>query len=98
MLARAMRIHLALALLLTAPCVAIAQPADCPALPSTGSMLPLSLDLANRPGVPPGTTGQAWIGVPMEAPRTNCGEAMPPADVLRGEPGDVLHGPRPYNR
>ena len=36
-----------------------AQPADCPTEPSAGPMMPLSLDLAGRPGVPRGVTGQS---------------------------------------
>jgi hypothetical protein len=68
-----------------------AQPADCPAEPSTGPMLPLSLDLGGRAGVPRGVTGQAYVGVPMGAPGVACGGAPPPPrDILRGEPGNVL--------
>jgi hypothetical protein len=73
---------------------AVAQPADCPVEPSEGSTLPLKLDLAGRTGVPPGTTGQAYIAVPMTPPGYACEDtAPPPKDVLHGEPGDVLHGP-----
>ena len=69
-----------------------AQPADCPAEPSAGPMLPLSLDLGGRPGVPLGVTGQAYVGVPMGGPGVTCGGAPgpPPHDILRGEPGNVL--------
>ena len=69
-----------------------AQPADCPAEPSAGPMLPLSLDLGGRPGVPRGVTGQAYVGVPMGGPGVTCGGAPgpPPHDILRGEPGNVL--------
>jgi hypothetical protein len=74
-----------------------AQPADCPAEPSAGPMLPLSLDLGGRPGVPRGVTGQAYVGVPMGAPGVACGSAPrpPPRDILRGEPGNVLGPPSP---
>jgi len=71
---------------------ALAQPADCPTVPAQGPSIPLSIDLAGRPGVPSGTTGQAWVQVPMQAPRTDCGEPSAPKDVLRGEPGDLLRG------
>lgn len=81
---------------------ATAQPVDCPVEPSGGLTLPLSLDLAGRRGVPAGTTGQAFIAVPMQPPGIACGDARPPPmDVLQGEPGstlgppmrDLLHGP-----
>lgn len=56
-------------------------------------MLPLALDLGGRPGVPAGTTGQAYIAVPLGTPGYAChSDAPPPDDLLRGEPGDVLHG------
>jgi hypothetical protein len=68
-------------------------------------MLPLSLDLAGRPGVPAGTTGQAYVVVPTVPPGVACRDAPPPppVDILRGEPGstfgppshDLLHGPTP---
>ncbi|HVC63018.1 MAG TPA: hypothetical protein VND19_21975 [Acetobacteraceae bacterium] len=71
---------------------AMAQPADCPARPAPGPSLPLAIDLAGRPGVPSGVTGQAFIAVPMQAPQTGCGEQRAPSDVLGGEPGDLLRG------
>ena len=40
-------------------------------------------------------TGQIIIGVPAQAPRTDCGEPSLPADVLRGAPGDLLRGTPP---
>jgi hypothetical protein len=71
-----------------------AQPADCPSEPSSGQTLSLSLDLAGRSGVPSGTTGQAYVGVPLAAPGIACRDAPPlPSDVLHGEPGDPLRGP-----
>jgi hypothetical protein len=73
-----------------------AQPADCPTEPSAGPMLPLSLDLAGRPGVPRGVTGQTYVEVPMGAPGIACRNAPPPPrDILRGEPGNVLGPPSP---
>ncbi len=87
-----MRILLAL-LLSFALREAVAQPADCPSAPPTGATLPLQLDLAGRPGVPPGVSGQAFVGVPMTAPGIACDDAAPPPrDILRGEPGDALRG------
>jgi hypothetical protein len=74
--------------------VAAAQTADCPVEPSAGPMLPLSLDLAGRPGVPVGTTGHAYVAVPMGAPGVACQDAPPPPlDVLHGEPGPTLGPP-----
>src|SRR5271163_4427237 len=71
------------------------QPTDCPPEPSGDSGLDLSIDLAGRPGVPSGLTGQVEIQVPTGSPATeSCrAEQPPPHDVLGGEPGDVLHGP-----
>jgi len=72
---------------------AMAQPADCPAVPAApGGSLPVTIDLSGRSGVPSGVNGKAWVNVPMQAPRTDCGEPAAPADVLRGEPGDLLRG------
>ncbi len=73
---------------------ASAQPADCPTEPPSGPMLPLALDLAGRTNVPSGTTGQAYVAVPLAPPGIACRDApRPPADVLHGEPGDPLRGP-----
>jgi hypothetical protein len=73
---------------------ASAQPADCLTAPSSGSMLPLALDLAGRRGVPSDVTGQAYVEVPMEAPGIACAIPPPSPDVLRGPPSDVLRGAR----
>jgi hypothetical protein len=70
-----------------------AQPADCPAEASPGQTMSLSLDLAGRPGVPTGVTGQAYVDVPIGAPGIACDGPSPPADILHGEPGNVLGGP-----
>jgi hypothetical protein len=69
-----------------------AQPADCPAAPAMGPSLSVGIDLAGRPGVPTGTTGKAYVAVPMQGQVADCGEPAPPADVLHGEPGDLLRG------
>ena len=77
-----------------APLVAAAQPADCPTASPSGPMLPLALDLAHRPGVRKGVTGEAYVGVPLRPPGMACEDTpAPPRDGLRGEPGDVLGGP-----
>jgi hypothetical protein len=70
---------------------ATAQPANCATEPSVGSTLPLSLDLAGRPGVPKGFIGQAYVDLPIGQPGVACRDASPPPrDILRGERGDVL--------
>ena len=65
-------------------------------------MLPLSLDLAGRPGVPRGVAGQAYVDLPIGPPGIACRDARPPPrDILHGEPGnpmgpsspDLLRGP-----
>lgn len=80
-------------LLLGSPCAA--QPADCPAPPPRGPVLPLELELAGRPGVPSGVAGQAFVAVPMMPQGNACHDARPPPrDVLRGPPSDdLLRGP-----
>ncbi|HME19807.1 MAG TPA: hypothetical protein VKI44_00315 [Acetobacteraceae bacterium] len=89
-----MRLVLVALLLVVVSRGAAAQPADCPTEPSAGPMLPLALDLAGRTGVPSGTTGQAYVAVPLTPPGIACRDAPPPPrDVLRGEPGDLLRGP-----
>ena len=73
---------------------AAAQPADCPSEPAFGQKLPLALNLAGRAGVPAGTTGQAYVDIPLAPPGIACrDEAARPSDVLHGEPGDLLRGP-----
>ena len=84
-----------LVLLVLGPTGANGQQTDCPPAPSGESGLDLSIDLAGRPGVPSGLTGQVYLQVPTGPPATgSCWtEPPPPHDVLGGEPGDVLHGP-----
>jgi hypothetical protein len=61
--------------------------ADCATAEPPGPTLPLSLNLPNN-------QGQAYLAVPIAPPEMACEEApRPPADVLRGEPGDLLRGP-----
>ncbi len=61
--------------------------ADCTAAEPNGPTLPLSLNLPNN-------NGEVYVAIPITPPRMACEEApRPPADVLRGEPGDLLHGP-----
>ena len=61
--------------------------ANCATAEPAGPMLPLSLNLPNN-------QGEAYVTVPISPPGMACEEApRPPADVLRGEPGDPLHGP-----
>ena len=52
----------------------------------------MSVNLAGRPGAPAGASGRTTLEVPMQAPRTDRGEPSAPADVLGGEPGDLLRG------
>ncbi len=90
-----MRGWLLSALLVMIPPCASGQQTDCPPAQPGGPGLPLSIDLAGRPGVPSGLTGQVYIQVPSDPPATeSCRtERPPPRDVLGGEPGDVLRGP-----
>jgi hypothetical protein len=86
-----------LSLMIASP-AAVARGPDCQTElstePSAGSTMPLSLDLSGRPGVPLGTTGQAYVAVPMQPPGIACRDAKPPpSDTLRGEPGDTLGPP-----
>ena len=86
-----MRWLLVAGLLTVVPHAASAQPADCLTAPPSGATLPLSLDLAGRHGVPFGVSGEAYVAVPMEAPGIACAIPPLPADVLRGERGDLLN-------
>jgi len=90
-----MRVWWLSVLLVLAPLRAGAEQPDCTPAPHDGPPLDLSIDLAGRPGVPSGLTGQVEIQVPTDQPAAeSCRtEQPPPRDVLGGEPGDVLHGP-----
>ena len=66
----------------------------------TGPVMPMAIDLAGRPGVPKGISGQVYVEVPRrDAPAdpaisTAChDDKPPPRDILHGEPADVLGGP-----
>ena len=60
-----MRIWMLVPILLLVAARVAAQPADCDAGRPPAGTLPLSLDLAGRPGVPSGVTGQMEIEVPL---------------------------------
>jgi hypothetical protein len=61
--------------------------ADCTTPEPIGPTLPLSLNLPNN-------QGEAYVSVPIAPPGMACEDVpRPPADVLRGEPGDLLRGP-----
>jgi hypothetical protein len=71
-----MRCFLAVSLLLSLSLHAVAQPANCPQEQVTAPVLPLGLDLAGR--VPSGTTGRAYVAVPMAPPGIACRTIPPP--------------------
>ncbi len=74
------------------------QPADCApdAESPPPASIPLQLNLHGLPGVPSGISGQAYVAVPLTEGGMSCTDAPPPPrDILRGEPGDVLHGDAP---
>lgn len=60
-----------------------------------GQSLLLELNIAGRPGVPPGVSGQIYVPVPLapEPAQPPPAPAVASGDVLNGLPGDVLHGP-----
>lgn len=82
--------------LLLAPASGVgAQPADCRP-PDTVGSIPVYMDMAGRPGVPSGVSGQLSLQVPVPASGAlACSDAgPPPADVLGGAPArDLLDGP-----
>ena len=90
-----MRPVFAMVLLVMASSSAAAQQADCPTEPSSGGLLPLALNLDGRTGgVPSGTTGQAYVVVPLTPPGIACRDPPArPVDILHGEPGNLLRGP-----
>jgi hypothetical protein len=78
---------------------AAAPPGDCSPRMGAEQVLPTPLDLAGRPNLPTGLTGETLAAPPsLDAP-AGCGVSMPStAQVtpLRSETGDVLHGlPQP---
>lgn len=91
-----MRIHPALPILLCLIRTAGAQPADCAADPQAPApaALPLELNLGGLPGMPRRINGQIYAAIPLAQGGMTCTDRRPPPrNVLRGEPGDVLHGP-----
>ncbi|GEM_PF-4775301 len=83
----------------SADCAPLTQAPPGASLGGAGPVLPLAIDLARRPGVPRGVSGQVYVDIPIEAYRPlECGGVPPgPSDVLHGPPGDVLHGPPAAN-
>ena len=78
--------------------LAVAQPADCATEGTPAGVIPLALGLAGRPGVPKGTTGKAFVAVPV-GPGVACRDRRPPPrDILRGDLGGRPEGePRETN-
>ena len=68
-----------------------AAPADCAAVPENSASLPFEIDLGGKRAVPGGVNGKVFLDMPV-SPRIACPDdnSKPPADVLRGEPGDLL--------
>jgi hypothetical protein len=74
---------------------AAAPQSDC-SVPAGGSdgMLPTPLDLAGRPAVSPGLTGQNFATLPVPDIQTGCRSPLPSASqasTLRSDSGDILH-------
>lgn len=93
-----MRMLLALSVFVALAGQARSQPADCPPDPDTPPpvSVPLQLNLRGLPGVPSGIGGQAYVAAPLTDGGMACtDQPPPPRDILRGEPGDVLHGDMP---
>jgi hypothetical protein len=73
-----------------------AQPVACATTPSTGPVIPFTIDLTRHPGVPKDVGGDAVINLPAGAPAgADCHVDVPlPTDVLAGPPSsDLLRGP-----
>lgn len=72
-----------------------APPGDCSSAAVGGPMLPTALDLAGRPSVTAGLSGQTFATLPSADSAAGCRAALPSASqatALRSESGDVLHG------
>ena len=71
-----------------------APPGDCLSGSAGGPMLPTSLDLAGRPSVGAGLSGQTFAALPGTDAGTGCRavSSATQATSLRSESGDVLHG------
>jgi hypothetical protein len=74
-------------------------PSDCGAGAEAGAMLPAPLDLAGRPSMPSGLTGQTFATLPTTEGMSGCRSPLPSASqssTLQSESGDILHGlPQP---
>jgi hypothetical protein len=74
---------------------AAAPPGDCLPAPDGARMLPAPLDLAGRPSVSAGLTGQMFATLPGAESGNGCRSALPSgaqATTLRSESDDILHG------
>lgn len=74
---------------------AAAPPDDCTPGVANGAALPSTLDLAGRPGVTAGLSGQNFATLPNTQGVNGCRSGLSSASqstTLRSETGDVLHG------
>jgi hypothetical protein len=80
---------------LAATGMAAALPTNCAGTPVPALELSLALGLQPRSPSPGGWNGSAFVEIPLSSSGSACtqGGLRMPADVLRGEPGDVLTGP-----
>ena len=72
-----------------------APPGDCLSGAAGGPTLPTARDLAGRPGVTAGLSGQTFATLPSANSGAGCRGTLPSATqttTLRSESGDVLHG------
>jgi hypothetical protein len=70
-------------------------PGDCSPRVGTEQTLPTPLDLAGRPNLSGGLTGETFAALPTLDTPTKCGGSLASAaqaTTLRSESGDVLHG------
>lgn len=82
-----------LSLLLLA--AAAAPPAGCLPDAANGQVMPIPLDLAGRPNIPSGLTGQTFAVLPDTLGNNGCHSPLPSdaqPSTLRNDSGDVLHG------
>ncbi len=89
----AYKIFAALSLLLLT--AAASAPGDCLPGGDGGPTLPLPLDLAGRPSLSPGLSGQPMAVLPHPQGTNGCLSPLPStaqAPTLRGESSDMLHG------
>jgi hypothetical protein len=73
-----------------------APPGDCSSGAAGGqTLLPAAQDLAGRPSVAAGLSGQTFAALPSADSTAGCRGTLPSATqstTLRSESGDVLHG------